>query len=56
MRDRPRACENLGDLVRHRRLRVTGTEELTGLSGRLTIDIVEGKHSYGFDYTLNETP
>jgi hypothetical protein len=34
----------------------SGTDELTGLSGRLTIDIVEGKHSYGFDYTLNETP
>jgi hypothetical protein len=23
-----------------------------GISGRMTIDIVDGKHSYGFDYTF----
>jgi hypothetical protein len=30
----------------------SGTGELTGLTGRMTIDIVEGKHYYKFDYTL----
>jgi hypothetical protein len=30
----------------------TGTGELTGLRGRMTIDIVEGKHFYAFDYEL----
>ena len=30
----------------------SGTGELAGLSGRMTIDIVEGKHFYKFDYTL----
>ena len=30
----------------------TGTEELTGITGTLTIDIVDGKHFYTFDYTL----
>jgi len=30
----------------------SGTGELTGLAGTMTIDITEGKHSYGFDYTL----
>jgi hypothetical protein len=30
----------------------SGTGDLAGLSGRLTIDIVDGKHLYGFDYTL----
>lgn len=33
----------------------SGTEELTGLSGRMTIDINAGKHSYGFEYALDET-
>lgn len=33
----------------------SGTEELTGLSGTMTIDIADGKHSYTFDYTLPET-
>jgi hypothetical protein len=30
----------------------SGTEELTGIDGRMTIDIVAGEHSYTFDYTL----
>jgi hypothetical protein len=30
----------------------TGTEELTGITGTMTIDIRDGKHFYGFDYTL----
>jgi hypothetical protein len=30
----------------------SGSGELAGLAGRLTIHIVDGKHSYDFDYTL----
>jgi hypothetical protein len=30
----------------------TGTEELKGITGTMTIDIRDGKHFYGFDYTL----
>jgi hypothetical protein len=30
----------------------SGTDQLTGLTGAMTIDIVDGKHFYGFDYTL----
>jgi hypothetical protein len=30
----------------------SGTGALTGLAGKMTIDIVDGKHSYGFEYTL----
>jgi hypothetical protein len=30
----------------------SGTEELTGIEGRMTIDIVAGQHSYTFDYTV----
>ena len=30
----------------------TGTDELTGLSGKLNIIIADGKHSYEFDYEL----
>lgn len=30
----------------------SGTEELTGLAGRMTIAIAGGKHSYTFEYTL----
>ena len=30
----------------------SGTAELKGLSGRMTIEIVEGKHLYGFEYAL----
>jgi hypothetical protein len=30
----------------------SGTRELAGLSGKMTIKIAEGKHSYEFDYEL----
>ena len=30
----------------------SGTGELEGLSGRMRIDIAEGRHAYEFDYTL----
>jgi hypothetical protein len=30
----------------------SGTGELTGLAGTMTIDIAGGKHSYVFEYTL----
>lgn len=30
----------------------SGTEELEGLSGAMTITITEGKHFYGFDFNL----
>jgi len=30
----------------------SGTGELVGISGRMTIEIVDGKHFYGFDYTF----
>ena len=32
----------------------SGTGELVGLAGTMTIDIVDGKHLYVFDYTLAE--
>jgi len=32
----------------------TGTEQLTGLSGKMNIIIADGKHSYEFDYELTE--
>jgi hypothetical protein len=31
----------------------SGTGELAGLSGRMTIDIADGKHSYDFDYAFD---
>src|SRR5271168_1687764 len=34
----------------------SGTGQLTGLTGKLTVIIDAGKHSYSFDYTLPETP
>ncbi|MGB7435057.1 MAG: DUF3224 domain-containing protein [Candidatus Acidiferrum sp.] len=34
----------------------SGTGQLTGLSGTMTIIIKDGKHSYDFAYTLPETP
>ena len=34
----------------------SGTDELTGLSGSLSIEIVDKKHFYTFDYTLPDTP
>jgi hypothetical protein len=34
----------------------SGTAELAGLSGRMTITIADGKHSYELEYSLAETP
>jgi hypothetical protein len=34
----------------------SGTGDLTGLAGTMTIDISDGKHSYVFDYTLAGKP
>ncbi|MFL5807267.1 MAG: DUF3224 domain-containing protein [Roseiflexaceae bacterium] len=34
----------------------SGTDQLVGLAGTMTIDIVDGKHLYDFAYTLAETP
>ncbi len=34
----------------------SGTGQLVGLSGRMAIEIADGKHSYHFDYRLAETP
>ncbi len=34
----------------------SGTGELTGLAGTMTINIVDGKHSYDFEYTLADAP
>jgi Protein of unknown function (DUF3224) len=31
----------------------SGTGELKGIMGKMTIDIVNGKHQYTFDYALN---
>jgi Protein of unknown function (DUF3224) len=33
----------------------SGTGKLVGLAGTMTIKIVDGKHSYEFDYTLAES-
>jgi hypothetical protein len=33
----------------------SGTDQLTGLAGKMTIKIADGKHFYEFDYTLPET-
>jgi hypothetical protein len=30
----------------------SGTEQLAGIAGTMTITIADGKHSYDFDYTL----
>jgi hypothetical protein len=30
----------------------SGTEGLTGITGTMTIDIRDGKHFYGLDYSL----
>jgi hypothetical protein len=32
----------------------SGTEGLAGLSGKMDIQVADGKHSYEFDYTLTE--
>lgn len=34
----------------------SGTGQLVGLSGKMMIDIAEGKHSYDFEYTLPDAP
>jgi len=34
----------------------SGTGQLTGLAGKMTINIADGKHSYEFDYTLTSIP
>jgi hypothetical protein len=34
----------------------SGTGQLAGLAGKMTINVADGKHSYGFDYTLPEAP
>ena len=34
----------------------SGTDQLAGLAGRLTIKNEAGKHSYDFDYTIAEAP
>ena len=34
----------------------SGTGQLTGITGKLTVIIEAGKHSYSFDYALPETP
>jgi len=33
----------------------SGTDQLAGLAGKMTIKIADGKHSYEFEYTLAET-
>jgi hypothetical protein len=32
----------------------TGTDELTGLHGRIAIEIADGKHYYNFDYDFRD--
>jgi Protein of unknown function (DUF3224) len=32
----------------------SGTEQLAGLAGRMSIDIAGGRHSYAFEYTIGE--
>jgi len=34
----------------------SGAGQLVGLTGKMTINIADGKHSYDFDYTFPETP
>jgi hypothetical protein len=34
----------------------SGTGELVGLTGKVLVVIVDGKHSYEFDYTFAENP
>ena len=34
----------------------SGTEQLAGLSGQLSIRIADGQHHYEFDYALPESP
>lgn len=30
----------------------SGTDELTGIAGKMTINVADGQHSYDFEYTL----
>jgi hypothetical protein len=32
----------------------SGTDELVGLTGKMTINIADGKHSYEFEYSITE--
>jgi hypothetical protein len=56
------ALQHLGTMERGKfHLTVTvvpgsGTGDLTGIAGTMTITITAGKHSYTFDYTLPESP
>jgi hypothetical protein len=34
----------------------SGTDQLAGLSGTMTIDVADGKHAYDFDYALAGAP
>jgi hypothetical protein len=34
----------------------SGTDQLAGLAGTMTITVADGKHSYDFTYTLPQTP
>ena len=34
----------------------SGADQLLGLSGKLAIKIADGKHSYSFEYEIDETP
>ncbi|HVE92959.1 MAG TPA: DUF3224 domain-containing protein [Actinomycetota bacterium] len=34
----------------------SGTDELTGLTGSMKIDVVDGSHTYALDYSLPERP
>ena len=34
----------------------SGTGELVGLAGKMAINIADGKHSYDFEYRLDDTP
>ena len=34
----------------------SGKGQLTGLAGKMMIEITDGKHSYDFEYTLADTP
>jgi len=34
----------------------SGTDQLIGLSGKMTINITDGKHLYDFEYTIAPTP
>jgi hypothetical protein len=34
----------------------SGTDELAGIAGRMTIDVANGQHAYTFEYTLAPAP